>query len=131
MSAQVQGRLSGWWAAWQYVVILLLLLGASIALNIWQLKRAITAPLRAENKALQEAQRIALELTNEGQARERKLLSAADMTAGTLQQAGDAYRQATADRPLAPQCAPGPARVDAVNKALGSPSAGNGEDHGK
>lgn len=127
MSAQVQGRLSGWWSAWKYVVILALLLGLSAWLNVWQWKRAITAPLRAANAELEAAAATSLQLAQDGQTRERKLLDAADITAGTLQQAGKEYRQAIANRPLAPQCAPGPQRVAAVNAALGSSEPVDGE----
>ncbi|MGH8026817.1 MAG: hypothetical protein ACREO0_08815 [Pseudoxanthomonas sp.] len=129
MSAQLQGRLSGWWAAWKYVVILLVLLAGSISLNVWQWKRAITAPYRAQVEGLEHAAKQAVELATAGQERERKALDTADQVAGTLQQAGKDYRQAIAKRPLAAQCAPGPQRVDAVNKTLGSSSANSGESH--
>lgn len=124
ISAQLQGRLSGWWSAWKYVVVLALLLLASIAVNVWQWKRAITAPLRAEVAGLEEAAKTSLELTSAANERERKLLAAADIATGQLSQAGTDYRRAVRNRPLeAPQCAPGQERMDAVNKALGTPRA--------
>jgi hypothetical protein len=111
------------WASAQYLVILAVLLLASIALNFWQLKRAWTAPARAENAALKEAQSISEKLIADGQERERKWLDAGDTVAGQLSQASKDYRRAIAQRPLAAQCAPGQERMDAVNKALGNPEA--------
>lgn len=117
------------WASAQYLVILAVLLAASIALNFWQLKRAWTAPARAENAALKEAQRTAEQLIADGQTRERGLLDAADQVAGTMQQAGKDYRRAIAQRPLAAQCAPGQERMDAVNKGLGQSRPDSGATH--
>lgn len=119
----IRDKAAAIWASAQYLIILALLLAVSLAINFWQLKRAWTAPLRAENKALSDAQRTAEQLITDGQARERGLLDAADQVAGTMQQAGKDYRRAIAQRPLAAQCAPGQERMDAVNKALGNPRA--------
>lgn len=123
----IRAKAAAIWASAQYLVILAVLLAVSITINFWQLKRAWTAPLRAENKALSDAQRTAEQLITDGQAREQKLLDAADTVAGTMQQAGKDYRRAIAQRPLAAQCAPGQERMDAVNKALGRSGASVGE----
>lgn len=113
-------RLAAWWSSWQLVIYLALALAASLAGNVWQWKRAITAPLRAEVRGLEQAQATAAQLIADGQARERKLLDAADVVAGTMAQAGRDYREAKRTAPLPPQCAPGQARMDAVNRALGA-----------
>ena len=118
---------SAWGLAWKWVAILAFLLALSLWGNGCQYKRSLLAPLKAENTALKEARDQSLALATEGQKRERVLLAAADIVAGTLGQAGKEYRQAARDRPLSVQCAPGQARVDAVNKALGQPQAKSGE----
>ena len=118
---------SAWWLAWKWVVILAVLLALSLWGNGCQYKRSLLAPLKAENTALKEASDQSLALATEGQKRERVLLAGIDMASGQLQQAGKDYKRAVADRPLGAQCAPGQARVDAVNKALGQPQAKSGE----
>lgn len=112
-------RLAAWWAAWQFVVYLSLGLLLSLAANVWQWKRAITAPLRSENATLTDTLEtingIAKEATveNKGLMQELTGLVAWGRTTRTV------YLDAAAAAPLDPNCAPGEARVDAVNKILG------------
>lgn len=101
------------------MAILAILLGLSLWGNGCQYKRSITAPLRAESAALKDAADKSLQLANDGQERERKLLEAAEVAAGQLSGAGKDYRRAVANRPLDAHCAPGLERMDATNKALG------------
>lgn len=116
----VASRLSALWASAQYLIILGLIAAVSIGLNLWQLKRAWTAPLRAEVAQATESAKTSEELNAATAARERKLLAAADLATGQLSKAGKDYSRAVANRPLeAPQCAPGQERIDAVNAALG------------
>lgn len=117
---KIADRAAALWATSQWLIILALVAALSIALNLWQLKRAITAPLRAEVKMHEDAARKAEQLLSDGQERERRWLDAGDQVAGTLQRAGKDYKWAVAQRPLAPQCAPGAERVQAVNATLGN-----------
>lgn len=117
----IRARAAAIWATGQWLIILAAIALLSITLNVWQWKRAITAPLRAEVAMHEDAARKAEQLLTDGQARERRWLDAGDQVAGTLQRAGKDYKRAVAERPLAPQCAPGAERVQAVNAALGKP----------
>lgn len=114
----VIAKLSAWWAAWQWVVILLLVCLLLAWLNVWQWKRAITKPLRGENKALTEA----LDRFN-GIAKQRDVDDAGLMNElGAIAERGRTtriiYREAAKAAPLPQQCAPGQARMDAVNQGL-------------
>lgn len=115
---------AGWWSAWKYVAILGLLLSGSAWLNVHQYvsnKVALaTAPLKDRVTGLEAAQRTAAALIDDGQKRERGLLSAMDASAATARAAAAIYRRASTAQPLPIQCAPGQARVDAVNRALGA-----------
>jgi hypothetical protein len=113
-------RITAWWSAWQFVVYLSVVLAASLYGNVWQWKRAITAPLRDQVAELEQAQETAGQLIEDGQVRERGLLEAIDTATQNARKAGRDYRAAAAARPIDPQCAPGQARVDAVNRALGA-----------
>lgn len=122
--AGVRASAAGWWSAWKYVAILVLLLGGSVWLNVHQYvsgKVALaTAPLKDRVSGLEQAQQQAAGLIADGQARERGLLDAMDAAATTARQAGSAYRAAAKQQPLPIQCAPGQPRMDATNRALGA-----------
>lgn len=121
----LRARLSGWWSAWKYVVILGLLLAGSLVLNLhlYVSKRVelATAPLKDQVTALEQAQDTAAQLLEDGQKRERALFDAIDTATASARQAGRDYRAAAAANPIDPLCAPGQARQDAVNRALGAP----------
>lgn len=122
MIESVRSRITAFWLAWKWVLLLLILLALSVRLNIHQWKQAITAPLRAEvaskEAALDESQEL---LTRMRQTAER--LEKAGTTASTnITKATRDFEQASNERPLAPQCAPGRQRMDAVNRALGASS---------
>lgn len=121
----LRARLSGWWSAWKYVAILGLLLAGSLVLNLhlYVSKRVelATAPLKDQVAALEEAQDTAAQLLEDGQKRERALFDAIDTATAGARQAGRDYRAAAQAHPIDPQCAPGQARQDAVNRALGAP----------
>lgn len=115
-----RARFASWLGAWKYVLILLALLIASAWLNVWQWKQAITAPLRGENASLKAAAATSAALLKDGQEREFHLIQAASAAATLLDGAKDDYNAAIALKPLtSPECAPGKARVSAVNRALG------------
>lgn len=123
----ITARLSAVWAASQYLIILAVLLALSVAVNFWQLKRAWTAPLRAEVAAERDATKKAEQLAESTQDRERRLAAAIDIATGQLSQAGTQYGRAMRERPLEAHCAPGPTRIDATNAALGSTKPVDGE----
>lgn len=114
--------LSAWWAAWRYVAVLTLLLSLSAGLNVWQAYRALTAPMRAENRALigslERVEQIAAGRNRDDAA----LLANLDQIAKRGQAVRVEYRTISADNPLPEQCAPGQQRVDAINRALGAKS---------
>jgi len=116
----IGSRIAAWWGAWQYVVMLALLLLASLAGNVWQWKRALTAPLRAEVAGLKQAQEDTRDLLTDSRASATRLQAAADKAANQLSKAGKAYGAAVRATPLTTtECAPGQGRMDATNQALG------------
>lgn len=114
-------KAAAWWAVWQWVILVLLLLTASIALNVWQWKRAITAPYRAEIAGKDRALDDSAALLASARERAEMLDAAAERATGRINAAGKAYDRAAKQRPLTDsKCAPGHARMDAVNEALGA-----------
>ena len=96
----------------------------SLALNYWQHRQAITAPLRDEIAGLESALEDSQELQKSVRESTSRLASAADAASAQLGNATEDYRSAATARPLThPVCAPGPDRVDAVNRALGATEA--------
>lgn len=120
-------RITAWWVAWKWVVILAAALAASAWLNVWQWKRAISAPLRAENRALNEALAMQNGLARDARRDNDQLLDRLEGIAARGQRTRTVYRNAAAATPLAQACAPGAARIEAVNQALGPSSAATGE----
>lgn len=117
--SSVLTSLSAWWSAWRYVVLLLVLLLLSVAGNVWQAYRAMTRPARVENAALTRALD---QITGIAERRDRddaQLIASLQSIADRGQQVRTIYRTAAAQAPLDGKCAPGQARVDAVNAALG------------
>lgn len=123
----IADRISAWWLAWKWVVIVASALAASAWLNVWQWKRAISAPLRAENRALSEALETQNGLARDARRDNVQLLERLEAIADRGQRTRTIYRNAAASAPLAQACAPGAARIEAVNQALGPSSAATGE----
>lgn len=114
-------RIAAWWSAWQFVVYLAAALAASVALNVYQWKRAITAPLRDQVAQQEKALDTSEQLLADAQDAAADLARAARAAAANLDGARRDYAAAAKARPLDnPQCAPGQARVDAANRALGA-----------
>lgn len=111
-------RIGAWWTAWRWVVLLALLCAASAWLNVVQWKRAITAPLRAENAELAETLRRVEQLAAGRNRDDAELLESLDAIAERGQRTRTVYREAASAAPLPNVCAPGPERVDAINRAL-------------
>ncbi len=107
-----------WWLTWRAVLLLSLLSLVLASLNIWQLYRAITAPMRAENKALASALDRIDGLAAARDRDDAQLLGRLDAIATRAERVRTVYRTAAAAAPLDAKCAPGPARIDAVNAAL-------------
>jgi hypothetical protein len=117
----ISARIAAWWSAWQFIVYLGLALALSLYGNYWQFKRAITANLRADNKALTETldavrgiarQKVGDDAINYDEL--RRIVERGRQTRIV-------YRQAAAAAPLPAQCAPGAARMDAVNAGIPRP----------
>ena len=117
----LRARASALWLAWKWVLLLLVLLGLSVWLNVHQWKQAITAPLRAEVKAKDQALATSQDLLNDMQRSAARLEKAGAAVATNLSQASRDFRKAAAERPLAEGCAPGRGRVNSVNRSLGAP----------
>jgi len=111
-------RITAWLGAWKYTLIACVLLALSLYTNYWQFKRAITANLRADNKALTETldavNVIAKQAAIDGRANLDELARIAERGRTTR----IVYRQAAVAAPLPAQCAPGAARMDAVNAGV-------------
>lgn len=121
MTTKVGDRIAGWLSAWKYVLILGVLLAASLYLNYWQHTRALTAPLRAENAGLQRALDDSADLQAASREAAQRAITASNKVATQLEGAGKSYRAAMRAQPLTTDnCAPGQARVDATNQALGA-----------
>lgn len=111
-----------WWAKWRLVFWLGAVIVSLAALNLWQWKRAIEAPLRLTIDAKDRALDLSEGLLADTTARAMTLDAAAERAAAQLAGAGKDYRKAVAARPLThSNCAPGRGRVDATNRALGAP----------
>ena len=119
----LRDRASAFWLAWKWVLLLLVLLGLSVWLNVHQWKQAITAPLRAEVKAKDQALATSQGLLADMQQSAARLEKAGAVVATNLSQASRDFRRAAAERPLTEGCAPGPGRINSVNRALGAPSS--------
>lgn len=115
-------RLTAWWSAWKWVVILLLVCLALAALNVWQWKRAITAPLRGENKVLTEALERYSRMAEDRNRDDSELFTELEAIAERARSTRTVYREAAAAAPLPQQCAPGQARMDAINQGLSGQS---------
>ena len=109
-----------WWMTWRHVAVLSLLLVLSLAANTWQAYRALTAPLRAENKQLSRSLGQIEKIAAGRNRDDVELLTKLDAIATRGQAVRIEYRNAAAAAPLPEQCAPGQQRIDAVNRALGA-----------
>jgi len=115
----VAARLSAWWAAWKWVAVLVVLLLASAWLNVVQYgnRRAAAAQARAETLA--DTLKITAAIADDAKADSAQLLKRLEGIADRGERVRTVYRAAAAAQPLPANCAPGQARVDAINQALG------------
>lgn len=120
MATKIGARLEAFWLAWKWVLLLSAALAGSLWLNWHQHNLALTAPLRAEIASKDQALQVSATLQAGALATATTLGNAARRASANLGQASDDYRGAARKRPLAPNCAPGQGRVDAVNSAMGA-----------
>ena len=101
------------------VAILVLALLLSLGINAYQWRRAATAPLRLENRALGAALITVNALAKDAARDNATLLTELDALVERGRVTRTVYRQAATQSPLPAQCAPGAARIQAVNQGLG------------
>lgn len=107
--------MTSWWLAWRYVAILGLLLVVSIGMNLrqWSDHRAYKAAQAAELQAAayKAGLEVAAKLAKQKPKDDARLLQAVDRIEARVNKLAGQKRPA----PLPAQCAPGQARMDAVN----------------
>lgn len=114
-----RARISAFWLAWKYVLILAVLLLASLTVNYRQWRAAVNAKDHAEATQLGQ---ILTAIKDVGKAKARddeatfkRLEDIADRAKGIRVE----YRTITRTKPLPVECRPGAERVDAINSGLG------------
>ena len=115
----IAARLSAWWAAWKWVAILGVLLLASAWLNVVQYGNRRAAAEQARAETLADTLKITSAIAGDAKADSEQLLKRLEAIADRGQRVKNIYRAAAAAEPLPANCAPGQARVDAINQALG------------
>jgi len=112
---RTESRLAAWWSAWKYVAILALLLTASVAVNVrqWSDRRAAERAQAAELKAeaAQAGLKVAAAIAAQKQKDDPALIEGMQRIEARVNKLADQKRPPV----LPPQCAPGKARMDAVN----------------
>lgn len=101
------------------VLIVVPALVLSLGLNVWQWRRAETASLRLENRALGAALTTVNGLAKDAARDNTALLSELDALVERGRVTRTVYHRAAAQAPLPAQCAPGAERIQAVNQGLG------------
>jgi len=112
---RTESRLAAWRSAWKYVAILALLLAASVAVNVrqWSDRRAAERAQAAELKAeaAQAGLKVAAAIAAQKQKDDPALIEGMQRIEARVNKLADQKRPPV----LPPQCAPGKARMDAVN----------------
>lgn len=108
-------NITAWWSAWKYVAILGLLLALSAGMNLrqWADHRSYVRAQAAELKAAaaQAGLKVAAVIATQKAKDDPKLMQAVDRIESRVNKLAGQKRPA----PLPAQCAPGKARMDAVN----------------
>lgn len=115
----IAAKLGAWWAAWKWVAILGVLLLASAWLNVVQYGNRRAAEAQARAEALSDTLKITAAIAGDAKADSALLLKRLEGIADRGERVRTVYRAAAAAQPLPANCAPGQARVDAINQALG------------
>lgn len=111
-----------WWAAWKWVAILAGLLALSLWLNVRQYGDRREAAAAARAATLADTLEVTARIARQAQADSAELLQRLEAIAARGERTRTIYRTAAAAQPLPANCAPGQARVDAINQALGPTS---------
>lgn len=110
---------AAWWAAWKWVAILALLLGASAWLNVKQYAWRASAKAEARAETLDDTLKTVAGIARDAQADNAGLLDELGLIVDRGRKTRFVYGKAAAEQPLGSGCAPGQARIDAVNQSLG------------
>lgn len=113
--ARFLARLSVFWGAWRYVVILLVLLVLSLWMNALQWRAKATAAAESRARAAEEVAAVSRGLARRAQADHDELVADLAIVVERGRRQRVVYRKAAESRPLPAVCAPGKARMDAVN----------------
>lgn len=111
----LRNTITSWLGAWKYVLILALLLALSLWGNLHQYVASKTAPLRQEVSELREASKITSDIARQSQTDSAGIFDELRGIVERSRQTRNVYRDAAEQAPLAANCAPGQARMDAVN----------------
>lgn len=114
--------ISSWWAAWKWVTILAGLLAMSLWLNVRQYGDRREAAAAARAATLADTLEVTARIARQAQTDSAELLQRLEAIAARGERTRTIYRTAAAAQPLPANCAPGQARVDAINQALGPTS---------
>ncbi|HDX0792359.1 TPA: hypothetical protein RNS66_000981 [Stenotrophomonas maltophilia] len=117
-----RSAVSAWWAAWKWVAILASLLVLSVWLNVRQYGDRREAAAAARAAALAGTLNVTAGIARQAQTDSAELLQRLETIATRGERTRTIYRAAAAAQPLPANCAPGQARVDAINQALGPTS---------
>ncbi|HFK2905073.1 TPA: hypothetical protein ACGY7R_000278 [Stenotrophomonas maltophilia] len=113
---------SAWWAAWKWVAILAGLLSLSLWLNVRQYGDRREAAAAARAATLEDTLEVTAGIARQAQSDSGQLLQRLEAIAARGERIKTIYRAAAAAQPLPANCAPGQARIDAINQALGPTS---------
>jgi len=113
---------SAWWAAWKWVAILAGLLSVSLWLNVRQYGDRREAAAAARAATLEDTLEVTAGIARQAQSDSGQLLQRLEAIAARGERIKTIYRAAAAAQPLPANCAPGQARVDSINQALGPTS---------
>lgn len=112
-------RVTAWLSAWKWVLLLVLLLAMSVWLNVRQYGDKREAAAQARAQAYAEALATTAGIAKDAKKDSGQLLERLDAIAQRGERTRVVYQKAAAAQPLAANCAPGQARVDAINAGLG------------
>lgn len=106
---------TAWLSAWKWVLLLLVLLIASVWLNLVQWRDKAVAKSEARAETLADVNRANTIIARENVKDGRELIREIAIVAERGRKERVVYRTVAAPRPLPQGCAPGQPRMDAVN----------------
>lgn len=117
-----RAAVSAWWAAWKWVAILAGLLTLSLWLNVRQYGDRREAAAASRAATLADSLEVTAAIARQAQSDSSQLLQRLEAIAARGERTRTVYRAAATAQPLPASCAPGQARGDAINQALGPTS---------